>query len=136
MLKTVMGLLASKNFSNNSKQLNEKVPDGCKNILLGSPFPSFWGLYLQPSTGEFAMTDKEFWCEPLTGEGLVRAARFSLARIPLCLVLGEPDDPAFWGKRRPSYFRLQAGTVQRIFRLNWHDGPSSTGVTFSRLRDS
>ena len=136
-LKVAAGMLASGNLGKEGVSLPRSVPEIWCNILTGSPFPSLWGLYLKPPSGEFSTALREFWCQPMSGsDKSVRALHFGLARIPFTLIPGKPDNPDSWGCYRPSELVFTNGVTRYSISLHWISGPSSGPIEFLRLRDA
>lgn len=113
-LKVLCGLSAGKNFK------NQNVSDEWKLVLSGQTWPDGWGLYIPSPTGTQVLAT-EFYLETFVDpENLkILAARFRVAGVLINLVLGQPDNPEYWGVYRPQYLIFRDVQNEKLIELAW-----------------
>jgi hypothetical protein len=78
------------------------IPDEWKRLLAGGAWPDLWGMYVADNANPRVLAPEllmETRVHPDSGQ--VLAASFSVAGVLFWLLLGRPDHPAAFGKRRP-----------------------------------
>lgn len=137
VLKLVAGMLVSGNFGRNGIKLLGEIPAIWRSIIMGCPYPDFWGLYFSAPVGEFATAHKEFEVVPMSDlKGNVLAVKLAMARIPMFFALGKPDNPQGIGAYRPEGLTFHDQTVEHRILFAWNDGPWCKASTYQRLRDA
>ena len=124
MLKTVCGLIASKQIAQNGqRQNNILLKDVYVDILFNNAIlPPFWGMYLKiPDNGQI----HKFDCVsvlPMTANNEVKMAEFLFNNFVFNLLLGTPNDPKLCGIYRISKIHFTDGTARKTIIFEW-DGP-------------
>jgi len=139
LLKIVYTMWASGNLAHGGEKLPGAPPPGWDLYLLGEePLPPHWGLYVNPPSGPFMAAADEFELTALSGSdgSGVKAVHFKLARIPVSLLLGKPDDPLAYGVRRPCALVLRRGAAAHTLRLIWPDGEAGMPIEYVRAGDA
>ena len=131
-LKVAFGTWSSGNLAYNGVCLAGTPPALWGDILLGADFPPQWGLYVPVPQGEVPLSEQEFELAPIIGQdGLVRAMKFGLARMPFTLMLGKPAE---WGVHRPCEVNLGSWAARRTLRLAWPGASSGDSINYYRVR--
>lgn len=114
LLKVLLGMVKSQK----SEQRHTKPY--LLDVLTGSNWPDFWGLYVPVPEVEQKMTKDLFvqtFIDPVKNEILV--ASFRIAGIPFNLCLGKPDKPAKLGKYRPRGLIFQLPGAEKRVEIDW-----------------
>jgi hypothetical protein len=112
-LKVLCGLAAGVGFNNGT------VPTKWNQLLSGEPWPDGWGLYVPLPSSQVLAT--EFYLETMVNPDTreVKAAKFRVAGVPFCLLLGRPDNPVAWGKHRPRGLIFRNEQLERQIEFIW-----------------
>ncbi len=128
MLKCLLGLRISKNFSGELK-------DACLDLLFTRMvWPKGWGLYLALTVGKPIYHSSSFLIETFIdpAQGLILVANFGIKGLPFVLCMGRPDSPERIGVFRPAGIVLQSDKCNKELLLNWQAGPSTGNVALDR----
>lgn len=108
-----------------------------KKILLGTCWPSRWGLHAsKPSTPQVFTQDLylETQCNPMTGDLI--AGMFRLAGIEFWLVISKVDDPKAYGLYRPRGLVFWTGTRELHLEMRWLGPQRKKSLTFFKIGES
>jgi hypothetical protein len=120
MLKTACGFIASNQIAENNQRKPVALKDIYVDILFNNAeFPKNWGLYFKvPDNNQVHKFDCVSFL-PMTGDGEVKCAEFLFNNFKFYLILGQPDDPNFWGFRHLFQIRLTDGRATKTIELHW-----------------
>lgn len=132
MLKTVVGLIASKQTVSNGVVDSVILKDIYIDILFnGAPWPEQWGLYFKPPTDKIHKFDSAGVTFAI-GNNEVKAAIFTVQNFTFYLLLGVPDVPGSFGIHRINNFYFRQGTIVKQLELKWSDKKYSHWLEFTR----
>lgn len=137
MLKTICGLIASNQISENNQRKPSKLKDIYIDILFNNEkFPDDWGLYFKiPDNNEIQKFDCVSFL-PMTGEGEIKCAEFLFNNFKFYLVLGKPDDPKLWGIRHLFQIRLTNGQATKTIELHWDNLENNLMIELTRQKST
>jgi hypothetical protein len=135
MLKIVCGLIASKQISLNGIKTNPIMKDIYIDLLFNNAnWPKHWGLYFKiPDDNQI----HKFDCVgivPLIGNNEVKVAKFLFNNFKFNLVLGNPDQPDFWGIHRINKIHMTDGNITKTITFEWENPKFNNCVTLKRTR--
>lgn len=133
MLKTVVGLIASKQIVDKSTNQSVKLKDMYVNILFNDlKFPQSWGMYFKVPDSNTIYKFDFLSVLPLIGNSEIKLTEFLINNFKFNLVLGNPDDPTFWGFYRINEIIFSQNTIQKVIEFLWNEGNQGKSINLIR----
>lgn len=137
MLKTICGLIASNQISQDNQRNQVKLKDIYIDILFNNKkFPEGWGLFFKiPDNNEIHKFDCVSFM-PMIGEGEIKCAEFLFHNFRFYLILGKPTDPTLWGFKHIFQIRLTDGKATKTIELHWDNLEDNLMVELTRSKST
>jgi hypothetical protein len=135
MLKTVCGMVAAKQVSQDGNPVASKILETWPELLVDTTkWPPAWGLYATlPDKQIYHSRSFAFVAKTRPDNYNVLAAEFVLHGIQFSLVLGKPNQPAARGIYRPRTLRFSNDAVEKLIEISWESSIYNEYLLFTRV---
>jgi len=137
MLKACVGMIASKQISNNHQRQEIINKDIYLDILFDNKiFPNNWGLYFKIPENKTIHKFNGYSFLPKTANNELKSVEFWINNFIFNFVLGEPDNQEEWGIYRINKIIFKNGNESKIIKFNWDDKKYNKYIELSRIKTS